>query len=76
MNTTVSIVTTDIHVVGMTCGHCERAVAAALLALAGVTRVTVDLASGRASVESEGRLDPVLVGAAVYDAGYDTEWVR
>lgn len=76
MNTTVSIVTTDIHVLGMTCGHCERAVAAALRTLQGVTGVTVDLARGIVSVESEGRLDPVLVGAAVYDAGYDTEWVR
>lgn len=76
MHTTVSIVTTHIHVLGMTCGHCERAVTAALLALWGVTDVTVDLASGLASIESDGRLDPVLVGAAVHDAGYDMEWAR
>ncbi len=71
---TTSPVTTEVRIVGMTCGHCERAISSALLDLAGVVDVAVDLAGGTATVVSRGLLDPVLVGTAVVDAGYDMEW--
>lgn len=57
-------------VVGMTCGHCARAVTTELTALPGVTDVTVDVATGLATVASERPLDEPAVRAAVEEAGY------
>jgi copper chaperone len=71
---TSTIITTDIRIIGMSCGHCEHAVSTALLALPGVTQVSVDVTAGRARVDSDVELDPIDVGAAIDDAGYDTEW--
>jgi copper chaperone len=58
-------------VVGMTCGHCVQAVTEELRRLEGVTRVDVDLATGRATVESSTPLDRAAVAAAVDEAGYE-----
>jgi copper chaperone len=58
-------------VVGMTCDHCVRAVSAELSKLDGVERVSVDLASGRVSVESTALLPPADVAAAIDEAGYE-----
>ena len=58
-------------VVGMTCGHCEHAIAAEVGALPGVTRVAADAASGTVIVESVRELDPHDVAAAVTEAGYE-----
>ena len=69
-----TIITTDIRIIGMSCSHCEHAVSTALLALPGVTHVSVDVAAGRARVDSYTELDPIDVGAAIDDAGYDTDW--
>ncbi len=66
--------TTDTYrVTGMTCGHCVTAVNDEIVALAGVTDVTVDLVAGGTStvtVESDSPLDPELVAAAIDEAGY------
>ncbi|WP_083768214.1 MULTISPECIES: cation transporter [unclassified Nocardioides] len=59
-------------VLGMTCGHCARAVTAELGALEGVTDVQVDLVAGGAStvrVTSRRPLSADAVAAALAEAG-------
>jgi copper chaperone len=56
-------------VTGMTCGHCQSAVAQALEAIAGVASVEVDLAAGKARVAGAA-LDPAVLIAAVVAEGY------
>jgi copper ion binding protein len=64
--------TTSTYVVkGMTCGHCVKSVSTEVGALAGVSGVDVDLASGRVTVTSEQPLDRAAVQAAVEEAGYE-----
>ncbi|SCG44980.1 heavy-metal-associated domain-containing protein [Micromonospora inositola] len=65
------MVTTTYQVQGMTCGHCVSSVSAEVGAIAGVSDVQVDLASGRVTVTSESQLDTDTVRAAVDEAGYD-----
>ena len=55
-------------VTGMTCGHCQTTVEAEVGAVAGVTGVAVDLATGRVVVH--GDADDVAVRAAIEEAGY------
>ncbi|HET9141224.1 heavy metal-associated domain-containing protein [Actinophytocola sp.] len=62
--------TSTYTVAGMTCAHCVNAVRQELGALAGVTDVAVDLATGRVEVTSAAPLDPAEVRAAVDEAGY------
>jgi copper chaperone len=57
------------NVIGMTCQHCVAAVGAEVGALAGVSDVNVELASG-ALVVSGSDLDPDAVRGAVEEAGY------
>ena len=54
---------------GMTCEHCVAAVGAEVRALAGVSEVDVDLASG-AVVVGGSNLDAAAVRSAVEAAGY------
>lgn len=54
---------------GMTCSHCRAAVADEVGALAGVSAVDVNLASGRLTVRGE-RIEEAEVAAAVAEAGY------
>ncbi|MCW3814481.1 cation transporter [Micromonospora sp. DR5-3] len=65
------MVTTTYQVQGMTCGHCVNSVSTEVSAIAGVTDVQVDLASGQVTVTSESPLDLDTVRAAVDEAGYD-----
>lgn len=53
---------------GMTCGHCQKAVEAAIGQLDGVQSVRVDLKAGEAKVV--GHANDQAVTAAVEDAGY------
>ena len=57
------------NVKGMACNHCKANVERAVSAVEGVSSVTVDLASGTASVE--GDADPAAVVKAVEAAGYN-----
>jgi len=57
-------------VIGMTCGHCVKAVTAELRSLDAVTQVDVDLATGRVDVTSDRPLDVDVVPAAISEAGY------
>lgn len=58
-------------VTGMVCQHCVSAVTEELGAIAGVTSVQVDLATGRVSVTSTVALDAATVHAAIGEAGYE-----
>ncbi len=70
--TDASLVDTTLAVEGMTCTSCVSHVTRALLDLAGVQTVHVDLSKGRAHVShsgDEGLLDEMI--EALADAGYD-----
>jgi copper ion binding protein len=58
------------QVEGMTCGHCVTAVTQEVGAIAGVTDVQVDLATGAVAVTSGAPLAREQVAAAVDEAGY------
>jgi copper ion binding protein len=59
------------RVTGMTCGHCVSAVSQEVGAIAGVTDVNVELASGAVNVTSDRLLSTEEVAAAVDEAGYE-----
>ena len=63
--------TSSYTVNGMTCEHCVRAVSSEVGQVPGVNGVSVDLASGRVTVTSEGPVDDAAIGAAVDEAGYE-----
>jgi copper chaperone len=68
------MITTEIGVDGMTCGHCVRAVTEELSALPGVAAVEIALVpEGRSSVQitSASALEGDAVRAAVEEAGYE-----
>ena len=53
---------------GMTCGHCEKAVRKALLALDPQAQVAIDRAQDKVSVESP--LSREVLAAAIVEEGY------
>lgn len=55
---------------GMHCGGCQNAVRRVLTSLPSVSAVTVDLATGSASVEAGADIDPARLVSAVEQAGY------
>lgn len=57
-----------IHITGMTCQHCVRAVSNALSKVPGVGRVEVSLEKGEARVEGEASADDLI--RAVESEGY------
>jgi copper ion binding protein len=59
------------QVAGMTCGHCVAAVTEEVGAIAGVTDVQVDLASGRVDVTSTRPLSNDEMVTAIDEAGYE-----
>ncbi len=63
--------TSTYTVKGMTCEHCVSSVTEEVGAVAGVSGVDVDLASGRVTVSSEQPVDGAAVRAAVREAGYE-----
>jgi copper chaperone CopZ len=66
-----AIVCQRFDVIGMTCGHCEHAIARELGALPGVTAITADAAAGTVTIEASRELDAVEIAAAVDEAGYE-----
>ena len=54
---------------GMMCNHCKAHVESALMHVAGVTAVEVDLAAGTARVE--GTFDPERIIATIRELGYE-----
>lgn len=61
----------ELQVTGMTCAHCERAVAAELSALAAAEDVEVDVTTGRVRVTHSAPLVRDEVERAIADAGYE-----
>jgi copper chaperone CopZ len=55
---------------GMSCGHCQKRVSAALSGVPGVKSAVVDLAKKNAEVESDSYVDEESLKKAVADAGY------
>ena len=62
--------TSSVTVTGMTCDHCVSSVTEEISAIAGVTAVNVDLATGTVVIDSTTELDPRAVADAVEEAGY------
>lgn len=65
---------TTLHVTGMTCDHCVKAVTEELGAVEGVDSVDVDLVAGGTSavtVHSAGPVPAEALRAAVDEAGYE-----
>jgi copper chaperone len=62
--------TTTYSVPAMHCGHCERAVAEEVSAVAGVTAVDVDLETKLVTVTGDS-LDDAALRAAIEEAGYE-----
>jgi copper chaperone CopZ len=61
----------EYQVVGMTCGHCEQAVAGEISKIPGVTGATADASTGIVTVEATEPPDRADVAAAVDEAGYE-----
>lgn len=59
------------EVTGMTCGHCVAAIKEEVGAIADVTDVAVDLASGRVTVDSAREVTTAEMASAVDEAGYE-----
>jgi len=62
--------TTTFQITGMTCSHCQRAVTEEIARIPGVSEVSVDLASGGATVTATDPVDRADVAHAVDEAGY------
>ena len=61
----------EFQVSGMSCGHCEQAVAEEVAQIPGVTSATADAAAGTLSVDATHELDRAEVANAVDEAGYE-----
>lgn len=62
--------TTEYHVAGMTCGHCELSVREEVGEIAGVQGIEVDARTGRLVVTGTDAVRDEAVFAAVAEAGY------
>jgi copper ion binding protein len=65
------VVTTKISVKGMMCNHCVNHVQEALSKVSGVKKVSVDLKTGTATLESKEALPEEALKQAIADAGYE-----
>jgi len=63
--------TIALSITGMTCNHCVHSVTKALKAVAGVEDVSVNLGTGRASVD--GNASPDALVQAVEEEGYKAQ---
>ena len=68
---TPAVVCQRFAVIGMTCSHCEHAIATEVGRLAGVTAVIANAAAGTVTIEASRELDVAEVAAAVDEAGYE-----
>lgn len=63
-----------IHVSGMSCEHCVKAVKDAVDPLPGVENVSVDLGKGEVTIEYDSAAIPLeKIEEAIEDQGYDIE---
>jgi copper chaperone len=61
----------EITVKGMSCGHCAATVTKALGALPGVSRVQVDLGTGRVTFENANPISKEELAKVITTAGYE-----
>lgn len=59
-----------LQVTGMTCGHCEKAVKGALLAVEGVENVAVELKTGKVEIQAGDQVSEQALKEAVEEQGY------
>lgn len=64
------MMTIELKIEGMSCGHCRQAVKEALEGVEGVEAATVDLEAGTASVASRGEVSVATLIAAVEEEGF------
>ena len=62
---------TRFHVEGMTCSHCENSVKTAVLALEGVTDVTVGLVEKSVTVTHDESLQAAMIQREIEEQGFD-----
>lgn len=67
----MSTVTTTYQVTGMSCGHCEDAVAEEISRLDGVSSAKAVASTGEVTVTATSEPDDEAVRAAVDEAGYE-----
>lgn len=60
----------EYHVTGMTCGHCESSVREEVEQIAGIEDIQVNAQTGKLEVSGAGPIDDAAVLAAVVEAGY------
>lgn len=65
-----TMATQNYAVTGMSCEHCEHAIAEEVRAIAGVTGIEIDAGTGRLVVTSEEPIVDDAVLGAVEEAGY------
>ncbi|MGO1736620.1 MAG: heavy-metal-associated domain-containing protein [Leucobacter sp.] len=64
-----------LQVNGMTCSHCERALAAELDRVPGVMDAEIDATTGRVVIRVSGLVERSALANAVAEAGYElTSW--
>jgi P-type Cu+ transporter len=66
----------SVRIEGMTCASCVGRIEKTLRGIPGVTRASVNLATGRADLSFAGEPDPAAVTEAVESAGYDVAQER
>ena len=67
------IVTYELKVDGMSCGHCTAAVETSLKKIEGVVEAQASLESGYVSIETSAEVAVETLLAAVREAGYSAE---
>lgn len=65
-----------LHVEGMSCQHCVKAVREAVHSVHPQAKVEVELESGTVTVETAERFDQTAVERAIHEAGYDVREAR
>jgi copper chaperone len=64
---------TRLSISGMSCGHCVKAVKAALEDIDGVTEAKVELTPGSAVVVHDGSVTPERLVSAITEEGYTAQ---
>lgn len=71
--------TTELYVVGMTCGHCVSSVKEELSEIPGVKNIEVILSSGgtsKVTVVSDVNLDDEALRDAIVEAGFELKEIK
>lgn len=63
--------TITLHVDGMSCAHCEKAVKKAVSAISGVQKVEVSLKNKTVEVKCDDAISNTEIASAIQEQGYD-----